>query len=116
MNLLFILGGALILAGLFFMMVAAIGFVRLPDVFSRLHVTGILDTMGAPLVLLGVAVWVGPSLTAGKLVLAVVFLYMTSPLVGHLLSLSAVEAGYRPSMLPEEKEADAKSSAKDGTL
>ncbi len=82
---------ALIVAGLVFVMVAAVGFTRLPDVFSRLHVTGILDTLGAPLVLLGVALWSLPSLVSGKLTLALVFLLMTSPLIGHLLSRSALE-------------------------
>jgi len=97
-----VLGGAIIGIGLFFMLVAAIGFVRLPDLFSRFHVTGVLDTLGAPLVLLGVAVWIGPSLTAGKLVLAIVFLYVTGPLVGHLLSRAAIEAGYRPNVIDDE--------------
>ena len=76
--------------GLFFMGIAALGFVRFPDVFSRLHVTGILDTLGAPLVLLAAAVHLGFSLDAAKLVLAILFLYATSPLVGHLLARAAL--------------------------
>lgn len=101
-----ILGIVLVFTGLFFMLVAAVGFVRLPDVFSRLHVTGILDTLGAPVVLIGVAVWVGPSLTAAKLILAIIFLYLTSPLVGHLLSRSAIEAGYKPDVVEDQSEPD----------
>ncbi len=100
-----IIGAVLIAIGLFFMLVAAIGFIRLPDLFSRLHVTGILDTLGAPLVLLGAAVWVGVSLTAGKLLLGIAFLYMTSPMVGHLLSRAAIESGYRPTVIDDESEA-----------
>lgn len=99
-----IIGGAIIVVGLFFMSVAAIGFVRLPDLFSRLHVTGILDSLGAPLVLLGAAIWVGPTLTAGKLFLAIIFLYLTSPLVGHLLSRAAIEAGIRPRVVEDQSE------------
>jgi multicomponent Na+:H+ antiporter subunit G len=83
-------------AGVFFLVVAAIGFVRLPDVFSRLHVAGVIDTLGAPLVLLGAAVHVGPHLTAGKLVLGIAFMSITSPLVGHLLARAALEAGHEP--------------------
>lgn len=100
-----LLGGVIVAIGLFFMLVAAIGFVRLPDLFSRLHVTGILDTLGAPLVLLGAAVWVGPSLAAGKLLLAIAFLYLSSPLVGHLLSRAAIEAGIRPRVVDDQSEA-----------
>ena len=82
-------------AGLFFMLVAAVGFVRFPDVFCRLHVTAILDTLGAPLVLLGAAIVTGLTLTSAKLVLGILFLFTTSPLVGHLLSVAALESGYR---------------------
>lgn len=87
-----ILGAVLLVAGLVFVLVAAVGFVRLPDVFSRLHVTGILDTLGAPLMLLGIAVWSLPTLVAAKLGLGLIFLFMTSPLIGHLLSRSALES------------------------
>ena len=87
-----ILGAVLLVAGLVFVLVAAVGFVRLPDVFSRLHVTGILDTLGAPLMLLGIAVWSLPELVAAKLGLGLIFLFMTSPLIGHLLSRSALES------------------------
>ena len=89
---------ALVLMGVgtMFLAVAAIGFARFPDVYSRLHVTGVIDTLGAPLILLGAAVYAGPTLTALKLVLGIAFLFGTSPLVGHLLGQSAVRAGTRP--------------------
>ena len=91
-----VIAALLLGVGLFFMVVAAVGFIRLKDVFCRLHVTGVLDTLGAPVVLLGAAVYAGATLTAGKLLLAIAFLFVTSPLVGHLLSRAALEAGYEP--------------------
>ncbi|HAX45406.1 MAG TPA: cation:proton antiporter, partial [Nitrospina sp.] len=45
----------LISIGLFFLTVAAIGVIRLPDVFSRSHALGITDTLGTFFVLTGVA-------------------------------------------------------------
>jgi multicomponent Na+:H+ antiporter subunit G len=81
--------------------VAAVGFVRLPDIFCRLHVTGIIDTLGAPLLLLGAALALGPTLAAGKLLLGLVFLFVTSPLVGHLLSRAALESR-RATLLTEQ--------------
>ncbi len=89
-----VLAFALMLAGVFFLFVAAVGFVRLPDVFCRLHITGVIDTLGVPLVLLGIALHLGWQLTSIKLVLGVIFLFGTSPLVGHLLAASALRAGY----------------------
>ncbi len=90
-------GVALMLVGLFFTVTAAVGFIRLPDVYCRLHITGILDTLGVPLILLGAAFIAGPGFIAGKLLLCVVFLYGTSPLVGHLLARAALDSGQIPS-------------------
>jgi multicomponent Na+:H+ antiporter subunit G len=96
-----VIGTVLLATGVFFLGVAAIGFARLPDVFCRLHVTGVIDTLGAPLILLGAAVYVGPGLTAGKLMLAIAFISVTSPLVGHLLARAALEAGHRPGVIED---------------
>lgn len=96
-----VVAGALVVSGVFFLLVAAIGFVRLPDVFSRLHVTGVIDTLGAPLVLLGTAVFLGFELVSLKLLLGIIFLTVTSPLVGHLLARAALEAGHEPGVLED---------------
>jgi multicomponent Na+:H+ antiporter subunit G len=98
------LAAALVAAGIFFLIVAAIGFMRLPDVFCRLHVTGVVDTLGAPLVLLGAAAHVGPGLVALKIVLAVALLILSSPLVGHLLARAAIEAGHRPGVIEDAED------------
>jgi multicomponent Na+:H+ antiporter subunit G len=95
----------LLVSGLFFLLVGAIGFIRLPDVFCRLHVTGVLDTLGAPLVMLAAAVYLGFSLLALKLVLATIFLSVSSPLVGHLLARAALEAGHEPGVIDDPERA-----------
>lgn len=87
---------ACIVIGLFFLLVGGVGILRFRDLFSRLHVTGVLDTLGVPLVLLGVAIHLGPRLVSAKIILATMFLAVTSPLVGHLLSRAAIEAGVQP--------------------
>ncbi len=91
------IGLGLMFLGLFFVLTAALGFVRLPDVYCRLHITAVIDTLGVPLFLIGAAVHVGPGLIAGKLLLCIVFLYGTSPLVGHLLARAALDSGQIPS-------------------
>jgi multicomponent Na+:H+ antiporter subunit B len=98
-----VLAAVVIATGIFFLLVAAIGFIRLPDLFSRLHVTGVIDTLGAPLVLLGAAIYLGPQLAAGKLVLGIVFISITSPLLGHLLGRAALEAGYEPGQIEDRE-------------
>lgn len=99
-----LIAGALIAAGTFFLAVAAIGFARLPDVFCRLHVTGVMDTLGAPVILLGAAIFLGPQLVSLKLLLGIVFLIVSSPLVGHLLARAALEAGHQPGVIEDTSE------------
>lgn len=108
-----VLAGALLITGVFFTIIGAIGFVRLPDVFCRLHVTGILDTLGAPLILLAAAVYIGPTLVSLKLVLAIVFLAVTSPIVAHLLARTALEAGHEPGVIDRTAEFYAYSEIQD---
>lgn len=91
-----VVASVFVAGGVFFLVVAAIGFVRLPDVYCRLHVTGVIDTLGAPLVLLGAAIYMGVDLVAAKLILAILFLTVTSPLVGHLLARAAVQSEHDP--------------------
>lgn len=88
-----ILTTAILATGLFFVAVAAVSFRRLPDVFCRLHVLGIIDTLGVPLILLAAAMHAGPTLAAVKLVLALAFIATTSPIIGHLIARAALEAG-----------------------
>lgn len=109
-----IVAALVILTGVFFLAVAAAGFRRLPDIFCRLHVMGIIDTLGAPLVLLGAAIHVGAELTAGKLILALVFIAITSPVVGHLLARAALEAGHRPDLIENPTEVPARFAGEPG--
>jgi multicomponent Na+:H+ antiporter subunit G len=96
--------GLLLLIGIFFLAVGAIGFARLPDVFCRMHVTGVVDTLGAPLIMLATAVYLGLTLVSLKLILATLFLSVTSPLVGHLLARAALEAGHQPGVIEDSAE------------
>ena len=62
----------LVAAGAFFLLVGSIGVVRLPDFYTRIHAVGKSDTLGLVLVILGIAVHEGLSLTGVKLVAVVV--------------------------------------------
>jgi len=99
-----VVAGFFMVAGGFFLVVAAIGFARLPDVFCRLHVTGVIDTLGAPLVLFGTAVFLGPQLVSIKLLIGIAILVVSSPLIGHLLARAALEAGHQPGVIEEASE------------
>ncbi len=97
-----LLSTVLVAVGIFVVAISAIGFLRLPDVFCRLHVTGVIDTLGAPMIMLGVAVHLGAQLVSLKLLMAIGLLVITSPMLGHLLARAALEAGHRPVRLDED--------------
>lgn len=92
----FAVAAVMIVAGLVFVLAGAIGVLRLPDFYTRLHAAGVTDTLGAELVLLGLAVQAGFTLLAAKLLLVGFFLFLTSPAATHTIAHAAYEAGLKP--------------------
>ena len=97
-----ILSWACIIAGAVFAIIGAVGMLRLPDVFSRMHGAGVIDTLGADLILVGLMFQAGFSLITVKLILIVIFLLYTSPTTTHALARAALSGGVNP--LTERKE------------
>jgi multicomponent Na+:H+ antiporter subunit G len=95
-NIAFIIGTIFMVLGAFFMFTAALGVLRMPDFFTRLHPAGIADALGAPLVLIGIAIQSGFSLFSGKIILLILFILITSPTACHALAHSAVLSGLKP--------------------
>lgn len=90
--------------GAFFLIVGAVGMIRLPDFWARLHGAGIIDTAGAELILLGMAFQAGLTQTTIKLVLIGLFLFLTSPTGTHAVANAAFIAGIRPLGLVKDDE------------
>ncbi len=86
----------LLLAGSAFAIVGAVGLIRLPDVFSRMHGAGIIDTMGAGMILVGLMFQAGFSIVTVKLVLILIFLIFTSPATTHALARAILNDGVKP--------------------
>ncbi|MYD14787.1 MAG: monovalent cation/H(+) antiporter subunit G [Gemmatimonadetes bacterium] len=97
----------LLMAGAFFLLTGALGMVRLPDVFTRMHAAGMTDTMGAGLILAGLLVHTlagGGDLAAVpvRLLLILGFLWFTSPIATHATAKAALSGGVRPFTLAGE--------------
>ncbi len=90
------LGGALAVAGGVFMIVGAIGLLRMPDVFTRMHATSVSDSLGAGLILVGLMIIAGPTLVAVKLLFLALFFGLTSPVATHAVARAALHAGIKP--------------------
>ena len=94
-------GAIMLVSGGLFALIGGIGLLRFPDLYARMHASGITDTLGAMLVLGGLILHSGLHLNSFKLVAIAFFLLMTSPTATHALARAAWAEGVRPE-LPDE--------------
>ena len=103
-----ILSWASFAASAFFLLIGALGMVRLPDFWARLHAASIIDTAGLAFLILGLMFQSGLSLVTVKLALIIVFLVITGPTASHAVANAAFVSGARPSEKIESPPASAK--------
>ena len=82
--------------GIFFILTGSIGLLKLPDVFSRIHSAGMIDTAGAGFIILGMIFQSGISLATAKLVFIGIFIFFSSPVSSHVISNLARKKGIIP--------------------
>lgn len=99
-----ILSWILLLGGAIFLLVGAIGILRFPDFYTRLHAVSVCDTMGAGLVLAGLILQGGFSLVTVKLLLIFYFMIFTGPTAVHALAQAALQGKLKP--VVDEREAE----------
>jgi multicomponent Na+:H+ antiporter subunit G len=104
-----LLSGLALLAGVFFVIVGGVGMVRMPDFYTRLHAAGVTDTLGAGLILLGLMLQGGWTLITAKLLLILLFLWLTSPTAGHALVKAALSDPRNPRPLLDKEPPSSKS-------
>ena len=85
-----------IVAGLFFMIVSAVGVVRLRDVFSRSHAVSLTDSLGAFLMLVGIAFHEGLGTNMLKILVVLALLYILNPVIAHATVRAALRSGLKP--------------------
>jgi len=91
-----ILSGSFILLGVLALLIGALGLLRLPDVYCRIHAVGMIDTAGASFIILGLAIHEGVSLVTVKLLFIGIFLFFTSPIATHAVAQVAHKSGVVP--------------------
>ena len=87
---------ALIMIGSAFCVIGAIGLLRMPDFFTRMHAASVVDTLGAAFILAGLILQAGFSLVTVKLIAIGVLLFFTSPVATHALARAALARGVQP--------------------
>lgn len=85
-TLLTLLVSFLVVLGAVVSLVAAIGLLRLPDIFTRMHAVSKAGTAGSGLALVALAIHAEDLSTTVKCIAAVLFLFLTSPVSAHLLA------------------------------
>ena len=79
----------LLLAGCLFTVVAALGIVRLPDFFMRMHAATKAGAFGGSIILLVAGIGLGMVSVWIEAILVIVFFYLTMPVASHMIGRSA---------------------------
>ena len=85
-----------IFIGSILILIGSFGLFRLPDVFSRIHAVGMIDTAGIGFIIFGLLVYSGFTIVSIKLLILGFVLIFTSPISGHAVAISAKKTGLKP--------------------
>ncbi len=96
-----ILMGLFLGAGSFFALTGAVGLLRMPDFYSRLHAAGKADTLAQTFILVGLLILTFTNenhsiLISVKLILITIFIYITAPTATHAITKAAFLDGAKP--------------------
>ena len=84
--------------GSFFVVCGALGILRMPDIYTRLHSASVIDTTGAGFLILGMILQAGWSLVTVKLVFVLAIFFFTLPVAAHALARAAMHEGIEPKL------------------
>src|SRR5690606_37798176 len=95
-QLLDVLAGILLIIGGFFAFVAALGVLRLPDLYTRMHAASKAGTLGSGVMLLEIAIATPDLAVAIRAIAGILFFLLTAPISAHLLASAAYCVGHAP--------------------
>ena len=93
-----------VLVGAGFGLLAALGLVRFPDLYTRIHATSKAGVVGAGFVLIGLAFVSFDFSIVLRSIVAILFLILTSPISAHLLARATCVVGIRPADITRSNE------------
>jgi len=89
--------------GAFFALTGALGIIRFPDVFSRMHAASVVDTTGIGFLFVGLMFQADDWIVVVKLGLILLFVFFTSPTTTFALARAALEDGVDPAKQPTKQ-------------
>lgn len=91
-----VIGGAISLLGVICLLVSAIGMLRFPDFYTRLHAARVGDGVGSALVLAGLGILSGDAVIFVRLLMLAVLIAVMAPALAHLAANAAHTGGLAP--------------------
>jgi multicomponent Na+:H+ antiporter subunit G len=85
-----------LISGGLFCIVGGIGMLRMPDLYTRLHASSVIESLGAGLILVGLMLQAGLSLITLKLLILLALLFIASPTATHAIARVAMLRGLKP--------------------
>lgn len=104
----------LILLGCFFTLTGAVGLIRMPEIFTRMHAASVTDTLGAGLLVLGMCLQAGFTLVTLKLLFLLAMFFFTGPVVTHALAQACLHEGIRPMLAEDRRNRQGATAKNDG--
>lgn len=92
-----LLVAAMMIIGSAFSVIAALGLIRFPDVYTRMHAASKAGTLGSGVVLIALGIYSEDAGTMTRSLAGVVFFLLTAPISAHLLAKASYAVGYRMS-------------------
>ena len=96
------IAGLFLAGGAFFLLASAIGMLRLPDFYCRLHASGNSETLGVMLSFMGLVIYEGLTLTSLKMIMIFLLIFLCNPIGTHILSKAAYKSGHHVWTLEED--------------
>jgi multicomponent Na+:H+ antiporter subunit G len=98
-----LVGNVLIFLGLMLVFSAAIGCIRLPDFFTKMHAATVGDAVGCPLILIGIAIQSSNFQSFAKVLVLALILLIINPTASFLLNNIALKQGLPTELKQDEK-------------
>jgi len=104
-----VLSAVFLIMGCTLGIIGAVGVLRFPDFYSRMHASGITDTMSAGLFMIGLMFQFGLTLASVKLLLIFLFMLFTAPTGTHALARTAQLNGLEPWTIDDDAQSSGQS-------
>ena len=98
------LSNIMILSGSLFLLIGAVGLIRMPDVFTRMHAASIMETAGATLIILGLIMSTGLTTVSIKLIIILLAILYISSVATHALARACIHDDLKPIGINQENE------------